>query len=164
MKANSILDLIAMLIAIALFIVAVAVSIDVATAQSPPPTQGGDASGEHRGPPPEALAACKAAKLNQTCSFVAPVGTVNGMCWQPDADHPLACRPQRGRPDTGKSGGDGGTHASAEHRGPPPEALAACQGHKSNDACSFGSPRGTENGTCFQPDDGHPLACRPARG
>jgi hypothetical protein len=52
---------------------------------------------------------------------------------------------------------------SAEHRGPPPEALAACSGKKVDDTCSFATPRrGTIEGTCKAPE-GKPLACRPAR-
>jgi hypothetical protein len=158
MKATTIYNVLAALISVVLVVAAVIAASNTATAQSPP---GGDAGGEHRGPPPEALAACKSAKPNQACSFVAPIGTVNGNCWQPDATHPLACRPEHGRSEANKGDVDGG---STEHRRPPPEALAACQGHKFNDACSFGSTHGTENGTCFQPDGSHPLSCRPARG
>jgi hypothetical protein len=165
MKINSIFDLVAILITIALFVLAVIASIDVATAQSSAAPQTRAAGGEHHGPPPEALAACNSAKLNQACSFAAPNGTVNGNCWQPDADHPLACRPDHGAHDATKTDGNGGANdASTQRRGPPPEALAACQSHKLNDKCIFSSPRGTENGTCFQPDASHPLACRPARG
>jgi hypothetical protein len=162
MKATSIFDLLAILITLALFVVAVIASIDVVTAQTPSPAQGGDVNGEHRGPPPEAIAACKTAKPDQACSFTAPVGTVTGNCWQPDANHPLACRPERWRPGTAKSAGPNA--ASQQPHAPPPEALAACQGHKPYDACSFTSPQGSETGSCFQPDSSRPLACRPARG
>lgn len=48
-------------------------------------------------------------------------------------------------------------------RGPPSEALDACKGKASGDACSFESPRhGTVSGTCFAPKEDLPLACRPA--
>lgn len=48
------------------------------------------------------------------------------------------------------------------HRGPPPEALAACKSLVSGAACTFKSPWGAETGTCFAPE-AKPLACRPAR-
>jgi hypothetical protein len=165
MKATTLYRLLAVLISIVLVVAAAIAASSTATAQTPPGPQGGDTGNERRGPPAEALAACKGAKLDQGCSFTAPIGTVTGNCWQPDAEHPLACRPEHGRRDANKTAGSSDVNAgSAQHRGPPAEALAACQGHKFNDACSFGSPHGTENGTCFQPDGSHPLACRPARG
>lgn len=46
------------------------------------------------------------------------------------------------------------------HRRPPPEAIDACKGKASGDSCSFESPRGTENGTCWAPRQDRPLACR----
>ncbi|HUN94147.1 MAG TPA: hypothetical protein VMU33_18995 [Burkholderiaceae bacterium] len=60
------------------------------------------------------------------------------------------------------------------HRGPPPEAIAACQGKAAGDACSFTNRRNeTRTGTCFAPPappasasgtmPQPPLACRPAR-
>jgi hypothetical protein len=52
---------------------------------------------------------------------------------------------------------------SHEHRGPPPEALAACKSLARGAACTFTSPHGAETGTCFAPED-KPLACRPTRG
>jgi hypothetical protein len=165
MKAATVYRLLAMLISIVLVVAAAIAASNTATAQTPPAPQGADAGGDHRGPPPEALAACQGAKLNQACWFTAPIGTVNGNCWQPDSNHPLACRPQRGSRDANKTlvNGDA-ADGSTQRRGPPPEALAACQGKKPSDACAFGSPRGTENGACFQPEGSHPLACRPARG
>jgi hypothetical protein len=51
--------------------------------------------------------------------------------------------------------------ASGARRGPPPEALKACEGRKSGDACSFTSPRGKAEGSCWAPDTSKPLACRP---
>lgn len=48
------------------------------------------------------------------------------------------------------------------HKGPPPEALAACSGLKSGDACSFSGRRGKAKGSCFAPKS-KPLACRPDR-
>jgi hypothetical protein len=49
------------------------------------------------------------------------------------------------------------------HRGPPPEAFAACSSLSSGATCSFTSPRGSVTGTCFAPE-GKPLACRPKDG
>lgn len=53
------------------------------------PTTGG---GMPPGPPPEALAACKALKSGQDCNFSSPQGTLKGSCWAPEGK-PLACRP-----------------------------------------------------------------------
>jgi hypothetical protein len=51
------------------------------------------------------------------------------------------------------------------HRGPPPEALAACKGRAAGDSCSFSSPHGDSvSGTCFTPDSSKPVACKPAGG
>mgnify|MGYP000538265264 FL=1 len=50
---------------------------------------------EHRGPPPQALDACKALKSGQDCSFTSPHGTVKGSCFAPKG-RPLACRPKDG--------------------------------------------------------------------
>ena len=54
----------------------------------------GNGGGERRGPPPEALAACKSAKADAACSFKGRQGeTVKGACWTPDKGKPLACKP-----------------------------------------------------------------------
>jgi hypothetical protein len=58
-----------------------------------PPAHGGQAQQQHRGPPPEALAACKALKGGQDCSFTSPHGAVKGSCFAPEGK-PLACRPK----------------------------------------------------------------------
>ena len=60
------------------------------------------------------------------------------------------------KPPEGQSNGQDSTH-----RGPPPEALAACKSLASGAACSMTTPRGTLTGTCGGPE-GKPLACRPA--
>lgn len=45
---------------------------------------------------------------------------------------------------------------------PPPEAIEACEGADSGDACSFSGREGEEvSGTCFAPEDDLPLACKP---
>lgn len=46
---------------------------------------------------------------------------------------------------------------------PPQEALDACEDLAQGDACSFEGKNGAVEGTCFSPDDAHPLACRPAK-
>ena len=43
-------------------------------------------------PPAEALASCKTLSSGQTCSFIAPQGTMKGTCWAPEGK-PLACKP-----------------------------------------------------------------------
>ena len=61
-----------------------------AQAQSPsdPPP-----AGEHRGPPAEALTACKTAKAGADCSFTHRGRALTGTCGAPDG-RPLACRPK----------------------------------------------------------------------
>jgi len=57
--------------------------------------------------------------------------------------------------------GDGGGR-----RGPPPEAIEACEGKSANDPCSFTGRRDddTIEGTCFAPPDIDQLACAPEGG
>ena len=51
-----------------------------------------------------------------------------------------------------------------ERRGPPPEALEACEGKAAGEACAFEGRRGEAvEGQCFTPDEERPLACRPER-
>jgi hypothetical protein len=66
-------------------------------AQPSPPASGPSGEGPrggHRPPPPEALAACKALKDGQACTFTGPRATINGTCFAPEGK-PLACRPMR---------------------------------------------------------------------
>jgi len=56
----------------------------------------------HRGPPPEALAACKAAKAGADCSFTHESRALKGSCWAPEG-RPLACRPKGAPPPPGGS-------------------------------------------------------------
>ena len=56
------------------------------------PPSGPPPGGDHRGPPPEALAACKTAKAGADCSFTQEGRTMKGSCWAPEG-RPLACRP-----------------------------------------------------------------------
>lgn len=57
---------------------------------------------------------------------------------------------------------------NGQRRGPPPEALAACQGKSAGAACSFNCPPPHQDqqvsGTCFTPGGDKPLACRPSHG
>ena len=47
--------------------------------------------GPRRGPPPEALHACKSLNAGDPCSFTGKRGAVSGTCMSPP-DRPLACR------------------------------------------------------------------------
>jgi hypothetical protein len=51
-------------------------------------------NGRPPGPPPEALAACKAAAAGTACNFNSPQGAVSGSCWAPEGK-PLACKPSK---------------------------------------------------------------------
>ncbi|MCB1911042.1 MAG: hypothetical protein R3E45_12080 [Rhodocyclaceae bacterium] len=51
--------------------------------------------------------------------------------------------------------------AGGGRKGPPAEALAACKSLASGDACEFDGPQGKASGTCFAPQQGMALACRP---
>jgi len=62
-----------------------------------PLARAADEPPRHRGPPPEALQACKDKKAEQACTFDGRRGNVEGTCFAPP-DRPLACRPA-GAPD-----------------------------------------------------------------
>lgn len=50
-----------------------------------------------------------------------------------------------------------------DRRGPPPEALTACESAAEGDSCSFESPRGEVSGQCVVLPEGESvLACKPA--
>lgn len=68
-----------------------------ALAASAQPPGGPPPSGAHRGPPPEALTACKAAKAGADCSFTHEGRTMKGSCRAPEG-RPLACRPKDAPP------------------------------------------------------------------
>ena len=51
--------------------------------------------------------------------------------------------------------------SGSERRGPPPEALAACKSLASGATCNVSGPQGNVSGTCFAPQQGLALACRP---
>ena len=61
----------------------------LSAAVSAQPTDGGG----HRGPPPEALAACKTLASGAACSFTGGRGEAKGSCWAPEGK-PLACKPK----------------------------------------------------------------------
>jgi hypothetical protein len=64
------------------------------------------------------------------------------------------------RTDQGQAQGQGQGHG--RRMGPPPEAIAACDGQSEGAACSFETPRGdTLEGTCAQSPRGDGVACRP---
>ena len=74
----------------ALALLALALCSASALAQPKP----GDAPpGDRRGPPAEALAACKTLKAGDACSFTGDRGAASGSCWAPEG-RPLACRPK----------------------------------------------------------------------
>lgn len=47
---------------------------------------------------------------------------------------------------------------AGEHRGPSPEAIAACKDKSEGDACEFDAPRGHVSGTCRKVKTGD-VAC-----
>jgi hypothetical protein len=66
------------------------------------PKEAGDAEGPRRGPPPEALAACKSLAAGKECTVTLGSNTIQGTCWAPEGK-PLACRPAGAPgPDAGK--------------------------------------------------------------
>lgn len=121
----------------------------------PPPCPGGPGSGH--GPPQAALDACQGKAAGDACSVALPDREIAGSCVAPPEDAPpadLFCVPADApRPAGGPRG----------HRGPPPEAFAACEGVPVGDACTV--PRGDDaiEGHCLTPpwDDEAPAACVP---
>ncbi|HTP28093.1 MAG TPA: hypothetical protein VMK12_20870 [Anaeromyxobacteraceae bacterium] len=63
-----------------------------AIAQQPPEQQGPH---HHHGPSPEAIAACQGKDAGAPCSFSHHDRTVQGTCFTPSSDKPLACRPPK---------------------------------------------------------------------
>lgn len=72
-----------------LFGVVFIASTAFATAALAQPAEGGG----HRGPPPEALAACKSLAAGAECGFTGERGSMKGSCWAPEGK-PLACKPK----------------------------------------------------------------------
>lgn len=72
------------------------------------PSDNQSQQGKRRGPPPEALAACKGKSSGAECSFQSPRGdNVSGTCFAPKSDLPLGCKPSH-PPGGGHGGGQGG--------------------------------------------------------
>jgi hypothetical protein len=87
----------------------------MATAQTNPTNgenaQGGGQGGsERRGPPPQAIEACKGKSSGAPCSFVGHNNNQRtGTCFSPNADRSLACRPAgAGNHHGGQGQGTGG--------------------------------------------------------
>jgi hypothetical protein len=77
------------------------VMASVAWAQEQGGQQGGQhrGPGGHRGPPPEALAACSGLSAGQNCSFSHDGHDITGTCRNgPDGNGPIACAPAGGPP------------------------------------------------------------------
>ncbi len=107
---------------------------------------------EHRGPPPEAAAACSGLSANAACGFTFRGKNHTGTCEAGPDGSALACRPS----DLPKHEGHHG------FRCPPPEAISACASASANATCSFTSRDGaTLKGTCTAPPDSTTLACKP---
>ena len=56
----------------------------------------------HRGPPKEAVEACRTLSAGAPCSFTGPQANRTGNCWAPDAQHPLACKPEKNPTPAGR--------------------------------------------------------------
>ena len=71
--------------------------------------------------------------------------------------------------EQGMNAPGGGDRGERQHQGPPPQAIAACQGKTSGAPCSFVGRRNNQlTGTCFTPPPRPgkaepPMACRPER-
>lgn len=64
----------------------------------------------------------------------------------------------QGQSGQGMSGSQNG-----QRRGPPPEAMQACQSSSDNASCSFQDREGNKkSGTCWRPSSEMPLACKPS--
>lgn len=126
-------------------------SLAVANAEEPPPTPGKPiAEGRHpNGPPPEAYQACAGKSAGSRSEFASPHGDkLQGVC-ENDGHGKIVLRPDRPPVD-----------APGKHRGPPPEAYAACTGKAVGAKAQFISPRGeTVTGTCES--EGEKLVLRP---
>ena len=74
-------------------ILAIVVALPLAAAAQQPSDQPVRHHRHH--PPPEALAACQGKEAGAACSFSHKERTVEGTCFTPASDKPLACRPVR---------------------------------------------------------------------
>lgn len=111
------------------------------------PPHFGKGPGGPRTPPPEALAACSGQSEGASCSFSIGDKALTGTCKAPpDGSAALACKPPH-----------------PPHRGPPPEALAACASSTAGASCSVTFNGQTLSGTCVAGPGGEALACLPPR-
>ena len=111
-------------------------------------------SGQRRGPPAEARAACSGQSEGTACGFTLNGHNLVGTCRAGPNGEATACMPAGG-----PGGGMGGP------RGPPAEATAACANQSAGASCSFTHHDRTLNGTCRTgPDGSGTLACMPAGG
>lgn len=69
-----------------------ALTLGMGTASAHPTEHDAAAHGPRHGPPPEALAACKALAAGTACSVTLAATVHQGSCWAPPG-MPLACRP-----------------------------------------------------------------------
>ena len=69
--------------------IAIVASTSLSSIALAQPAEGGG----HRGPPPEALAACKSLASGAECGFTGERGAMKGICWAPEGK-PLACKPK----------------------------------------------------------------------
>ena len=69
--------------------IAIVASTSLSSIALAQPAEGGG----HRGPPPEALAACKSLASGAECGFTGKHGAMKGSCWAPEGK-PLACKPK----------------------------------------------------------------------
>lgn len=110
--------------------------------------------GQRRGPPAEALAACNGLAAGAACGFTHHGKNLTGTCRTGPNGEAAACAPEGMGP-----GGPGG------HHGPPPEAVAACNGQSAGATCSVTFDGRTMTGTCRTGPDGQgSLACAPQGG
>lgn len=128
---------------------------------------------QRMGPPQEAFDACSGSSAGSSCSFEGPRGTINGTCGTiPEDNSKMVCKPSnRQGPGMGRQGGAGqmngpgqrGTTGGGmnDRRGPPPEALSACEGSNEGNSCSFTGRNGEAlSGSCRS--HGDQLACAPS--
>lgn len=121
-----------------------------APARMPPPPP----PGHHKGPPQEAIDACKSLAENAACTVKFVDKSVAGTCAKGPGDNAtLACKPANMGPPPDARG----------HRGPPQEALDACKSLAEDAACSVKFGDKTLDGRCRKgPGDSGALACAPA--
>lgn len=93
----------------------------------------GGRDGHHRGPPPEAIAACDGKAAGDACTFSHDDQSIAGTCVAPPADAPadasIACRPDNmpegGPPPGGGHDGPGGGGGDCQKDGQKPTDSAA---------------------------------------